>query len=192
MWSAFRVRRTFQWQGFIYAPPGPCECSKNPGSDTLTNRVTMLTGSQSGSSQKIAADANPCQDTNHCNGFTATACVCHDAGYCSCRILPYMYGGDIWLAREGDPRQEHILNRRFVIYDPSISPGDELVEEELYKLLQFSEPNPDRILFPPQGESITASQINGKAEVPQVSEESEGPSPVVKLAMEAAGISEGE
>jgi hypothetical protein len=164
MFESYKVRRKFQWNGFVYAPPGQCECSTDPGSNVVSKRTGSNKSSVTG-----RFDGNTCyQNTTVCKGRTATDCKCSDNGYCgmnggfgACGIAPYMYGGNIWLAREGDPRKEHILSRRFVTYDPTLPNGDDLVAEEKYKVLAFGEPSPDKILFPPDGEVIV-----GRVETP--------------------------
>jgi hypothetical protein len=164
MWEAYKARRKFQYNGFVYAPNGPCECSTNLGSNKVTNRV-KLTGDNSGESVQGMFDANPCQDLNICHGFTGTGCTCGDSGYCgstggsgACGIESYMYGGDVWVVRENDPRKEYMLIRRFAVWDPAVPTGDALIEkDEKYKTLAYSEPKADRVLFEPVGQVIIAS-----------------------------------
>ncbi len=162
--ESFRVRRKFQWSGFVYAKPGRCQCSLNPGSEKVS-RQQVMTGDSAGlRTVEAMMDKNPCADLNHCNGITGTECKCGDAGYCTCSIKPWMYGGDVWLVNEGDPKKIWILNRRFVIYESGLPTGDELLEgkdKELYKTLLYGEPVPDTILFKPQGERIVSPMIKG-------------------------------
>lgn len=109
MYETYRVLRMFQWRGFQYAKPGPCDCECNQDEERRA--------------------------ANECNGVTASACACPDSAYCSCHIPPDEYGGDIWIVEAGHPRKEHIVMRRFVTYDPSIPPADELLKQEKYSRL---------------------------------------------------------
>lgn len=149
--EAYRVRRKFQWNGFVYAVAGPCECSLNAGSELVSTRITPE-GSSTGQ-----FDGNPCKDKAFCNGLAGTECHCNDADYCSCSIKPYMYGGEIWLANEGDPRKEYILQRRFVVYDATLPSVEQLLKDPRYRTLTMGEPVPGVILFPPENEVIVAS-----------------------------------
>tara|TARA_R110000824_G_scaffold11293_2_gene49311 strand:- start:2689 stop:2913 length:225 start_codon:yes stop_codon:yes gene_type:complete len=70
-----------------------------------------------------------------------------------------MYGGQVWLVEEGDLRKEHIINRRFVVYDPTLKPAAEYLKEDRYKILTMGEPKEGKVLFPPQvREKITAAE----------------------------------
>lgn len=149
--EVYRVRRKFQWNEWVFSVPGPCACVLSPGSDIVSSRVDVAG----------QYDSNPCMDITLCTGQNATDCNCANAGYCgmgggggSCGIKPYMYAGDIWFVNEGDPRKEHILKRRFVIYDPTLPSYEELIKQEKYKSVALGRPNPDIIYFPPGGESI--------------------------------------
>lgn len=166
MYEAYRVRRRFGWNGWQFSASGACECSKVLGSNQVLTRADEM--GQPGRTGKF--DLNPCQDLAICTGFTATACQCSDNGYCgmgsgggACGIKSYTYGGDIWLVRELDARKEHILQRRFAIYDPTIPTGDELLKQEMYKTIALGEPNPDVILFKPGGERIESMNGNTQA-----------------------------
>lgn len=145
-YEVYKVRRRFQYMGWVYAKPGPCDCSSNPGSNVVTTRVSGTTGK----AETGQFDKNPCQDLSHCTGQTATECQCNDSGYCSCSIKPWMYGGDIWLVQEADPRKEHVLMRRFAVYDPTLSTADELMKQDKYRMLVQGEPNPEVVYFPPK------------------------------------------
>ena len=161
-YEAYRVRRSFQWNGFVYAPEGACECSSNAGSSIVTDRIAP------GNNQATSGawDANPCNDPSICKGFTGAGCTCGDSGYCglngglgACGIKDYMYGGRVWVVNEGDLRKEHIIHRRFVVYDPTLKTGDTYLKEERYKVLTMGEPTPGKILFPPQvRETITSPE----------------------------------
>ena len=161
-YEVYRVRRSFQWNAFVYAPEGVCECSADSGSQLVTERIDPAAQvSASGT-----WDSNPCADPAVCKGYSGGGCTCGDSGYCgrnggqgACGIKDYMYGGPLWLVEEGDLRKEHIIARRFVVYDPTVKTADELLKEERYKILVMGEPVPGKILFPPQvREKITAAQ----------------------------------
>ena len=151
-YEAYRVRRSFQWNAFVYAPEGVCECSSNEGSQIVTERIAP------GTTQNASGtwDSNPCSDTSICKGYSGAGCECGDSGYCgrnggmgSCGIKDFMYGGPIWLVEEGDLRKEHIINRRLVVYDPTLKPAATYLKEERYKILTMGEPREGKILFPP-------------------------------------------
>lgn len=161
-YEAYRVRRSFQWNAFVYAPEGVCECSSNAGSELVTDRIAP----GAGQATSAAWDRNPCADPTLCKGYSGAGCNCADNGYCgragglgACGIKDYMYGGEIWLVEEGDLRKEHIINRRFVVYDPTLKPAAEYLKEERYKILTMGEPKVGKIIFPPQiREKITAPE----------------------------------
>jgi len=168
VYEAYRVRRKFQWQVFQYAPPGQCQCSTDPGSNVITTRFKV---NEQGKPETGKFDGNPCYGNKvFCLGQTGAGCTCNDAGYCTCSIKPWMYGGDIWLVAERDIRKEHILLRRFAIYDPTLKPAEKYLEEKRYKILTMGEPNPDQILFPPEGERIIGIP-DSEVEVPPVDED---------------------
>ena len=166
MWEAYKARRKFQYNGFVYAPNGPCECSSNVGSNVISTRV-KVTGDGAGEAVQGKFDGNPCEDLAICKGFTATSCNCADSGYCgsgggtgACGVEAWMYGGDIWVVRENDPRKEYILARRFAVWDPAIPNGDELIEKDKrYKLVAYGEPKPDQVIFEPLGQVIQAPKV---------------------------------
>jgi hypothetical protein len=103
----YRVRKNFQWDGWIYAPQGPdgvCKCGCGAGRD--------------------------------CTGVVATDCGCHDtACHCDCGIRSHLYGGDVWFVDEGNPRKEMMLNRRYATYDSSLAPSQSMLEQSEYKKL---------------------------------------------------------
>ena len=187
MWEAYRVRRKFQYMGWVYCPPGPCTCSTAVGSD-LTSRVVTAEGKIEGK-----FDANPCESTDHCTGLVATNCSCGDAGYCGCSIKQYMYGGDIWLVREKDPRKEHMLMRRFSTYDPNLPSGNELDNmigpsgNKHYTSLALGEPQVGLIVIDEMGKylngvaspdvspSINKTEILDEQEKAEKSEENANP-----------------
>lgn len=166
----YKVRRRFQWNGFVYAPFGQCECSSNPGFVTPGQDIAQTHAEDVAEAYRLAnapgRSSNPCLDKRVCKGMSGTGCTCNDAGYCgsavgkgACGIKPHMYGGDIWLVRENDFRIEHILGRRFVTYDASLPSADELMSgpnEKLYKTLALGEPSPGVIWFEPEGQIIVA------------------------------------
>jgi hypothetical protein len=138
MYEVYRVRRKVQYAGWIYSPDGKCDCSSG--------------GKES-----------PCSSgADKCTGITATGCTCQDSGYCgmgsggACGIAPHMYGGHILIVQAGDPRKEHILNRRFVVFDPTLPTADELLKQEAYRIITGGEPQTGRIVFSPKGEVIQA------------------------------------
>ncbi len=103
--ETYRVRKEFQWDGWIFAPEGACRCS------CLENGRSCH--------GYVGAGCDMCDRTDHC----------------SCRIKPDQYGGDIWLVMEGHPRKETMLAHRFAVPDPSLPPADELIKDEKYKRL---------------------------------------------------------
>ena len=103
----YRVRKNFQWDGWIYAPAGPegvCKCG--------------------------------CGEERNCNGVVGTDCICHDTScHCDCGIRSYQYGGDVWFVDEGNPRKDMMLLRRYATYDSSLPPSDSMLQEPEYKRL---------------------------------------------------------
>ncbi len=182
-YEVYRVRRKFQWNVWVYSPPGVCQCSADFGSEATSTRYNSAGEQESGQ-----FDRNACYNNlTHCKGQVGSGCTCPDGGYCACSIKPFQYGGDIWLVNEGDPRKEHILARRFVVYDPTLDAADEYLKQEKYKVLVMGEPNPDKVYFPPQAESING--VSTPQPVLESEPNTEEPSPVVRQALEAAGIS---
>lgn len=109
--EAYRVRKNFQWDGWIYAPQGGCKC----GCDEL--------------------------DGSGCTGVVGTGCNCHDTCHCDCGIRANLYGGDVWFVDEGNPRKEMMLAHRFATYDSSLPPTDSLLEQDEYKKLLSTPPS---------------------------------------------------
>ncbi|KKL62580.1 hypothetical protein LCGC14_2183780, partial [marine sediment metagenome] len=93
------------------------------------------------------------------------------------------------MVNEGDPRKEHILARRFVVYDPTLKAADEYLEQEKYKVLVMGEPNPDKVYFPPQAESING--VSTPQPVLESEPNTEEPDPVVRQDLEEAGADVG-
>mgnify|MGYP003146186172 CR=1 FL=1 len=161
MWEAYTARRKFQYNGWVYCPPGQCTCSTAVGSELVT-RIQTVNGSTSG-----AFDANPCENKDICNGQVATDCLCADGGYCGCAIKSWQYGGDLWLVREADPRKEYMLMRRFAIYDPLLPVGEELDKmigasgDKKYTSLALGEPTVGRIMIDKNGNFVggTTSKV---------------------------------
>ena len=105
--EAYRVRRNFSWDGWVFAPKGEYgECSCGCGTE------------------------------RNCKGLVAAGCVCHDTScHCDCGINEEQYGGDVWIVDDGHDRKEAILNRRFVMYDASLPSTEELLKDEEFKRL---------------------------------------------------------
>lgn len=133
MFEAYRVKRKFQWDGWIYAPhvnrgiPGRCNCD--------------------------------CADHSPCTSQVGTGCGC--AGticHCDCGIPAHLYAGDIWIVMAGHPRKENMLLIRMAVPDPSIPHIDELLSDPKFKRLTglpedagvIPEPTrrPDRVATP--------------------------------------------
>ena len=140
----------------MFAPPGKCQCSSDPGSLIESTRYGEA-GENLGRNQW---DRNECFvdsgiTSSTCTGIVATNCECTDNGYCGhsqggrCGIKPHTYAGDVWIVREGDIRKDHILFQRFVIYDAALGSADELMDKKLYKTITLGEPKPDEVLFKP-------------------------------------------
>lgn len=182
-YNVYRVRRKFQYNGWVYSPSGRCECSSNPGSD----REAYVISPTESNRRKAMTDNNPCASSSRCTGMTGTGCTCGDAGYCglngglgACGIKPHQYGGDIWIVREGDTRQEHIVRRRFVVYDAALLAAEELLKQPKYRMLVDGEPIEGKILFQPAGESIVAVDTSDENKEPVISNsESPDKEPVV-------------
>lgn len=106
MYQAFRVRKRFNWRGWIFAPAaGECECH-NEG-------------------------AQGCNAFSQCTGVLASSCGCQGSVCrCDCGIPREKYAGDIWLVEEGHPRLEMMMARRFAISDASIPPVEELLKDK--------------------------------------------------------------
>lgn len=110
MYEAYRVRKTFQWDTWEYAPSGsPCACQHE---------------------QSCSPDI--------CTGRPGTTCACPELGCrCACRIPEWRYGGDIWIVEAGHPRKDAMLSARFAVYDSTIPDIDTLLQDERYaRLLQ--------------------------------------------------------
>jgi len=106
--EAYRVRKNFQWDGWIFAPKGPsgeCKC--------------------------------PCvQEDIGCVGLVGQDCMCKDtACHCDCGIPSESYGGDVWFVDPGNPRKETMLEHRFATYDAGLPSVDTLLKDEEYKRL---------------------------------------------------------
>lgn len=105
--EAYRVRKNFQWDGWVYAPQGAeglCKCG--------------------------------CGEESNCTGMVGTGCVCHDtACHCDCGIPEAQYAGDVWLVQDGHPRKDNMLNYHFATYDSSIPPVEELQGQDEFKRL---------------------------------------------------------
>ncbi len=103
-YEAYRVRKSFGWNGWMFAPDGKCPCGRN-GSNCVN------------CTEKVGMD-----------------CICHDTScHCDCGIRSEQYAGDIWLVQEGDGRKEMMLANRFATGDASIKRVDELMEEDHYQ-----------------------------------------------------------
>lgn len=106
--QAYRVIRTFQWNGWKFAPGPNCRCPC----------------------------ANDTKGSPDCTAVTATLCECRITSCnCSCGIDPSVYGGTIWLVEEGHPRLAAMLRQRFMVYDSSLNPATLMEQEEYSRLL---------------------------------------------------------
>lgn len=105
--EAYRVRKNFQWDGWVFAPKGPdgtCKCG--------------------------------CSPDIGCKGMVGSGCRCADtACHCDCGIRPDSYGGDVWFIDEGNPRKEIMLDHRFATYDASLPSVETLKTQKEYKKL---------------------------------------------------------
>ncbi len=104
--EAYRVVRSFQWDGWLLAPGGRCRCScrQDPSSG--------------------------------CQGYVAEGCRCKESTcHCDCGISPSQYGGDVWLVAPGNPRKQMMLDHRFAIGDASLPAMSELLGQEEYQRL---------------------------------------------------------
>ena len=106
--EAYRVRKQFDWNGWGYAPQGPCGCP-------------------------CYAD----KGHNKCTGVTGTGCECKDTScHCKCGIPAGRYAGDVWFVEErGVAAKEMMLAHRYAVADPSLDPVDVLLQQDQYKRL---------------------------------------------------------
>ncbi len=108
----YRVLKSFNWAGWHFAPnpDGICECQGSCGNTSCENKV-------------------------------ASSCLCNEkVCRCTCRIKVHLYGGDIWLAEERNPRVGIMLQHRFAVSDPSIESLEVLLTNPLYMRL-LSDPS---------------------------------------------------
>jgi len=104
--EAYRVVKSFQWDGWKLAPGGRCRCSCSI--DPRTN----------------------------CQGYVGEGCGCATTTcHCDCGIDPKQYGGDVWLVAPGNPRKESMLAHRFAVGDASLPAVSELLGQEEYQRL---------------------------------------------------------
>lgn len=135
MLKVFRVRRKFQFRGWVYAPTGRCMCPPECG------RFDDIPGTDR-------------QEFTPCSGQTATGCQCSDQKYCrapglgACGIKPWQYGGDKFIIQEGDPYIEGFIRQRYIVSDSAMPSYDEMVAEySSYSKLIDTEPFEGQILF---------------------------------------------
>ena len=118
-YEAYRVRKSFGWDGWMFAPSGRCKCFCDQpvyGTDQRTGNKILLT------------------PAFICTGQTGTNCDCHDSAcHCDCGIRVEQYAGDIWLVEEGNVRKGRMIANRFATYDSSIPPINELMDQDFYK-----------------------------------------------------------
>lgn len=104
--EAYRVVRSFQWDGWKFAPGGKCRCT-------------------------CSADPHL-----GCPGLVGEGCACATtACHCDCGIDPKQYGGEVWLVAPGNPRKLTMLDHRFAIGDASLPAVGELLAKPEYKRL---------------------------------------------------------
>jgi len=126
--ETYRVRRSFQWDGWMYAPKGECRCPCRE------------------------------DNTSGCTGYTASDCNCRGSScHCDCGIKREQYAGDIWIVLEGHPRKEAMLNTRFATGDPSIPSADELLEKDEYKRLLDPYPGSQADVAKKRGRPVATS-----------------------------------
>jgi len=106
--EAYRVRKNFQWDGWVFAPQGQdgeCKCGCGPERD--------------------------------CKGLVGKGCICHDtACHCDCGIREDQYGGDVWFVNDGNERKDVMLAHRFATYDAGLPDTvDEMLKQDEYKRL---------------------------------------------------------
>ena len=108
--EAYKVLKQFEWNGWILAEPGICNCGCSEGSYAVP--CTEKIGTGCGCSQKPS--------------------TCH----CDCGIQPARYGGGIWMVEPGHPLKENMLGRRYAIYDSSLDPVELMKTEEIKRILK--------------------------------------------------------
>ena len=97
--EAFRVRKSFGWNGWQFAPGPQCDC--------------QCAANQFNCTGKTASDCS-------CKG---SSCHCH------CGLSRETYGGDIWFVEPGDSRLEMMIRGRQAVPDSSLPPAIELLKE---------------------------------------------------------------
>ncbi len=104
--EAYRVVKSFQWDGWMLAPSGRCRC---------TCSIDPSLG---------------------CRGYVAEGCACKATTcHCDCGIDATQYGGDVWLVQPGNPRKQMMLDHRFAIGDASLPAVSELLGQDEYRRL---------------------------------------------------------
>lgn len=122
MYEAYRVRRQFQFTGWIFSPPECiCACGDHVNQMDVRGIPELRPG--------------PVPD---CKRQAGESCRCRETSCrCACGILKWQYGGDVWLVMAGHFNKPHILARRFATYDAALPSGDDLVKEPAFaRLLQ--------------------------------------------------------
>lgn len=111
--EAYRVLKSFQWNGWMFAPDRECRCSCR--TDSRLN----------------------------CPGHVGMDCECKFSScHCDCGIPSDQYAGDVWLVEPGNLRKESMLSHRFAVYDASLPSVDELLTKEKYqKVIRHWVPN---------------------------------------------------
>ena len=105
-YEAYRVRRRFNWRGWIFAPDiGQCQCHDE--------------------------GKEGCNAFRGCMGVTASSCGCKGSVCrCDCGIPRERYAGDIWLVEDGHPRKAAMLSSRFAVYDATLASVDTLLQDK--------------------------------------------------------------
>lgn len=108
MLETYRVRRQFQWKGYIYDRAGRCTCA--------------------------CVSNNKEDECAHKNGGNCVYCQTTGCK-CSCTVNDYAFAGDIWMVDAGHPRKEAMIRAGFVYGDASIPSADELIKDSNYSRL---------------------------------------------------------
>ena len=104
-YESYRVRRQFGWNGWVYAPSGPCSC------------------------EHMDDQGFP---TGECSGQVGTGCTCSDHEHCDCGIPVARYAGGIWIVEAGHPSKDMLLDKYLpvkvrAVGDAGIPTADELL-----------------------------------------------------------------
>ncbi len=114
--EAYRVRKTFGWNGWQFSPGPRKECNCRRGIE-----MCHANNDECGGAPGMS-----------CAACTNTACKC------SCMIKKEVYAGDIWIVQEGHPRKEIMLEHHHAVYDSGLPAIEEIMKHKRYRRLKKS------------------------------------------------------